>query len=359
MCFVWLSCGVLSYAGGHRILTDFVISLHPYCNCYHNAAAAASATWDYCTATTTLSGCRCHPQWSLRGLKLYGSCTNDGDSRGSWCVVDRSTCPVQVRAHGYGADRLVNATINGASALLSGLDFDFCQTITLGGCRCRNPWAFGGKTYHGRCHQGTNSSGAGSGPPGYSAKSAWCIVEPGCASPAGYISGEAFDLCGPEGGRTGVSGAACELPTSYAGVPMYDCLTYKHAQGSATALAVTEPWCFTNTSAGNQDACAPWTCSGAFRRACPTFSAGTPLTALSGFAAPACLDALCGARAALANVSWCTADAPADRDALADAYSQLKGNSQFGALLNETSGHGASTAVVALTRLCGGQQHMI
>lgn len=80
---------------------------------------------DYCEPTTTLSGCRCHPNWSFKGSSYYGTCASStNDPRGSWCVVDRATCGT-ARAHEFGAANTTTASINGSSAVLTGLDFDY------------------------------------------------------------------------------------------------------------------------------------------------------------------------------------------------------------------------------------------
>ncbi|KAF8072527.1 hypothetical protein HT031_000187 [Scenedesmus sp. PABB004] len=303
-------------------------------------AAAASAEWDYCAPTVTLSGCRCHPSWALGGETHYGSCASDGDPRGSWCVVDRASCPGPHRAHRFGAEHAINATVGGGAATLTGLDFDFCQTTTVNGCHCRNAWAYAGDTHAGTCRQGLAGGGA---LPGFSAATPWCFVDGvdgGTCAGSGYVGGHMVDICTPEGGRVAVSGAACELPASYGGALMYDCLAYNlTAPGGAAAAAA--PWCFTNATAGAQEACAPWSCGAAVRRACPPFdpAAPPPDAALPGWAAPACLEALCSARQALANISQCAAtDGPADRAALAGAYSYLAASPAFGALLAGATG---------------------
>lgn len=79
---------------------------------------------DFCAPVMTLSGCECHANWRLDGTSYYGSCANTGDPLGSWCVVDKTTCPSSYRAHGYGA-KTVTASVVGVAANLTGQDFDY------------------------------------------------------------------------------------------------------------------------------------------------------------------------------------------------------------------------------------------
>lgn len=79
---------------------------------------------DSCQPAITLSGCKCHPNWSYQGTNYYGSCASTGDARGSWCVVDRASCG-SYRAHEWGSAYTTSATINGSSSTLTGLDFDY------------------------------------------------------------------------------------------------------------------------------------------------------------------------------------------------------------------------------------------
>jgi hypothetical protein len=136
-------------------------------------AAAATNTWDYCVATTTLSGCKCHSSWSYNGANYYGTCANDGDARGPWCVVDKDTCPTLFRAHDRGAKSIVAATINGKAANLTGLDFDYCQTTTINSCHCSSSWSYNGETYKGMCRMGL---APGSTAPGIQNDTYWCQV---------------------------------------------------------------------------------------------------------------------------------------------------------------------------------------
>jgi len=117
-------------------------------------AAAQSSTWDFCTPTITLSGCKCHPSWSYNGTTYYGTCASDNDPRGSWCVVDKATCPTSYRAHERGIKDVINATVNGAAANLTGLDFDYCQTTTINNCHCSSSWSYNGSRYGGTCRTG-------------------------------------------------------------------------------------------------------------------------------------------------------------------------------------------------------------
>lgn len=80
---------------------------------------------DFCEAVATLSGCKCHANWKLGSTSYYGSCANTGDSLGSWCVVDKSTCPSSYRAHSYGSSKPMTATVGGVATNLTGLDFDY------------------------------------------------------------------------------------------------------------------------------------------------------------------------------------------------------------------------------------------
>jgi hypothetical protein len=80
---------------------------------------------DFCAPVTTLSGCKCHPNWRINGTAYYGTCANTGDPLGSWCVVDKSSCPTAYRAHQYGANNTVAATIGTNQTQLTGLSFDY------------------------------------------------------------------------------------------------------------------------------------------------------------------------------------------------------------------------------------------
>jgi hypothetical protein len=142
------------------------------------------------------------------------------------------------------------------------------------------------------------------------------------------MDGYAFDYCGPEEGRVTQGLGACRLPASYGGVPVYDCVAYNQS-GPAPAA----PWCF--GPGGAPAPCRPLTCSQGVQRACP---AGTPplgggATALAPWAAPACAEALCATRGALANVSACALDTPAERAELAAAFAGLNASAEFPAAL--------------------------
>lgn len=80
---------------------------------------------DFCEPVTTLSGCKCHANWKLGSTSYYGGCANTGDPMGSWCVVDKSTCPENYRAHAYGSSKPMTATVGGVATNLTGLDFDY------------------------------------------------------------------------------------------------------------------------------------------------------------------------------------------------------------------------------------------
>jgi len=79
---------------------------------------------DFCAPVTTLSGCKCHPNWRFNGVDYYGSCANTRDPQGSWCVVNRTTCGTH-RAHPFGPANTTAATVNGVQGQLTGLDFDY------------------------------------------------------------------------------------------------------------------------------------------------------------------------------------------------------------------------------------------
>lgn len=296
-------------------------------------AAASSATLDYCPATKTLSGCKCHPNWSLDNKTYYGTCANDGDKRGSWCVVDRATCPGAHRAHQYGANNTITTMVDGRDANLTGLDFDYCQVTTVNGCHCRNSWSYGGVTYSGTCRQGLQ---AGKGLPGYSVDTPWCYVDSGCTG-AGYLEGQRFDICTQEGGRVTESGAACDLPASYNGVAMYDCLSYNQSSNTNAS----QPWCFTNATSGDWGYCAPWSCSAAMKQHCPSADPSAGGANLSAWSDAGCLESLCNARQALANISQCTQDGVEGRTLLNSTYRFLASSSQFGSVLKSSTGYGA------------------
>lgn len=81
---------------------------------------------DFCAPVTTLSGCKCHANWRLDTTSFYGTCASTGDPLGSWCVVDKTTCPSTFRAHGYGnSTSTVTATVGGVATALTGQDFDY------------------------------------------------------------------------------------------------------------------------------------------------------------------------------------------------------------------------------------------
>jgi hypothetical protein len=97
-----------------------------------------------------------------------------------------------------------------------------------------------------------------------------------------------------------------------------------------------DPWCFTDATSGAWGACQPLTCSQGVRRACPAGAppgAGAAADAYAPWAAPACVDALCGARAALANISACVNDTDAEKSALSTAFDLLNASQDFATAL--------------------------
>jgi hypothetical protein len=110
------------------------------CRASHRAATGPTKVngvnfTDFCEPSVTLSGCKCHPNWSINGTSHYGSCANTGDPRGSWCVVDRASCG-GVRAHEFSAANTTQASVNGSTAALTGLDFDYWCVREPWMCMC-------------------------------------------------------------------------------------------------------------------------------------------------------------------------------------------------------------------------------
>ncbi|KAF6263192.1 hypothetical protein COO60DRAFT_1635413 [Scenedesmus sp. NREL 46B-D3] len=263
-------------------------------------------------AQKTLAGCQCSQRWTYSGTNetVRGTCINPlGDPKGAWCNYEPDSC--------------TNKT---------GLDFDYCQVTTVNGCYCRNSWSYGGVTYGGTCRRGLR---AGKGLPGFSADTPWCYVESGCTG-AGYLEGQRFDVCTPEGGRVTESGQACKLPASYGGVAMYDCVSYNQSSNTNSS----QPWCFSNATSGEWGYCAPWSCSAALKQHCPRADPSAAGANLSAWSDTGCLESLCNARQALANVSQCTKDSVEDRALLNSTYRFLASSTQFGAVLQPSTGHG-------------------
>ncbi len=77
----------------------------PWCayeigSCSSQTTAPFNSQVDYCEPHYTLSGCKCSGAYTYSGRTYYGDCVNDAsDPRGSWCVVDPTTCPDSYRAH--------------------------------------------------------------------------------------------------------------------------------------------------------------------------------------------------------------------------------------------------------------------
>lgn len=210
------------------------------------------------------------------------------------------------------------------------------QVSTINKCRCSNTWEYGGETYSGTCRTGLL---ANTNAPGITADTNWCFVDKQC-SKGKHIDGYVYDLCTPAGGRVTENGDACQFPTTYHGVQLYDCISYNH---STPGVETSKPWCFTNAATGDWGYCAPWTCTAALKANCP---AGSPdvNNDLTGWAFPDCLETLCNARKDLANVSLCTQDTDGDRTLLTTAYNTLASSTQFGQLLINTRSAGEQAA---------------
>jgi len=301
-------------------------------------ATPAAAEWDYCPQSTTLASCKCARSYRFENTTFYGTCNNaDADPLGSWCVVGTASCPSSARAHGPGAS----------------IDYDYCQTKTQQGCFCSNSWSFAGATYHGTCRTGLP---AGRSNPLIGAGSSWCYVDPQTCPHAKHLDGYAFDFCSPPAGRVTAGGEACELPSSYNGVPVYDCITYNLTSDGSAAGGVT-PWCF--TASGSKGACQTLTCSQGVQRACPAAMppAGATAAELAAWAAPGCVEALCGARIALSNISACTGDTASEQSMLTSLFSSLEGSSEYvkalaaAAASGNSSSAGATTATAAAAPL--------
>lgn len=140
---------------------------------------------------------------------------------------------------------------------------------------------------------------------------------------------------------------------------MYDCIDYDVTVASlGVAMA---PWCFTADGTGASTQCKPLTCSQGVQRACPAGAppADGPAAGLAGWAAAPCVEALCGARAALANLTACASDAAADRSALQAAFVTLNASSAYPAALSAAASAAAAgsdslnlTSATSLTARC-------
>ena len=151
-----------------------------------------------------------------------------------------------------------------------------------------------------------------------------------------HLDGYAFDICTPKAGRVTASGDACQLPADYSGTPVYDCISYDATKVEYSDSPPTKPWCFTNTQTGATGDCKPLTCSQGVQRACPAGappadggSIGGGAAALAGWVAPGCVDALCGARLSIANVSTCYRDTAAERDSLVSTFAALNASADY------------------------------
>eukprot|EP00879_Flechtneria_rotunda_P005401 GHRR01005692.1.p1 GENE.GHRR01005692.1~~GHRR01005692.1.p1 ORF type:complete len:1544 (+),score=580.30 GHRR01005692.1:434-5065(+) len=235
-----------------------------------------------------------------------------------------------------------NVTVNGQPETLTGLDFDYTQVTTVKGCHCRNPWSYAGVQYNGGCRQGLP---AGVSSPGITAHTSWCYIDDGCSG-AGQLGGYSYDICTTEGGRLTDAGAACELPTTYDGVTLYDCITYNHSLGTTGDKA----WCFTSSSTGEWSYCAPWSCSAAVKRQCPAANPATSGANLASWATTDCLEALCNARQALANISQCTQDSQADQDMLVQRYAFLNASAGFNEVLQQQDSTAGSLEAYCTTK---------
>lgn len=108
---------------------------------------------DFCDPIQTLSDCKCHPFYTVDGETHYGTCYTDNpaDPLGSWCIVANATqCRSRYRAHGFDQTDQFNSSVG----IITGLDWDYCQTRTQRGCFCSTSWTYGGGSYNGRCVTG-------------------------------------------------------------------------------------------------------------------------------------------------------------------------------------------------------------
>lgn len=170
--------------------------------------------------------------------------------------------------------------------------------------------------------------------PGIETDTSWCFVDKACKG-GHHLDGFSYDVCSQEGGRVTEAGVPCQLPATYHGIPMYDCISYNH---STPGAQTPKPWCYTNQTKSAWGYCAPWSCSAAIKLNCP---AADPSTSnYGGYAAPACLETLCNARLDLVNITLCTQDTAQDKAMLQGRYAALASSAEFGQLLNSTASSG-------------------
>lgn len=144
---------------------------------------------------------------------------------------------------------------SGCPAVAGDSGWDYCTVTTQSGCSCLATWTYGGVNYGpGECrHAGL---AAGTTHPLITSNTFWCAVDTDSCTPPTLLDGMAIDLCTPEGGRTTVSGAACEaFPQTHGGVSQYDCWTYNVTSPGPAVDA----WCLTDMTTGLYAAgCAVW-----------------------------------------------------------------------------------------------------
>eukprot|EP00882_Tetradesmus_deserticola_P014976 GHRQ01015942.1.p1 GENE.GHRQ01015942.1~~GHRQ01015942.1.p1 ORF type:complete len:119 (+),score=30.22 GHRQ01015942.1:914-1270(+) len=118
---------------------------------------------------------------------------------------------------------------------------------------------------------------------------------------------------------------------------MYDCVSYNQSSNTNSS----RPWCFSNATSGQWGYCAPWSCSTALKKHCPRADPSAAGANLSAWSSTDCLESLCSARQALANVSQCTQDSAEERALLNSTYRFLASSTQFGSVLQPSTGRGA------------------
>eukprot|EP00798_Chlamydomonas_sp_ICE-L_P016534 gene16534-22762_t len=166
------------------------------------------------STTFTVAGCQCQRAWKHGERTYYGCDLPDDDPGGPWCFYEVGSCEV---------DSSPNSSLT-----------DYCGVkTTLSGCDCLDTWTYQGLTFGGVCANPDND------PLG-----AWCFVDNKTCP--GVFRAHAMDADDPRGRHsTVIPSSPCILPTTYNGVPMYDCLTYNHS----TPGVATDAWCYTGVRA--------------------------------------------------------------------------------------------------------------